>query len=108
MSSEGDGYSAYLEGFSRLTVSDEVSGLLKSFVSCDGNVEFSKRLFDQRDPESPVSVECAIKIEDDALRWQGVALLAVGFGCYRGTELFYEFVGILVDLFRGSFQSLLG
>jgi len=74
-SSKGDGYSAYLESFSRLTVSDEVSGKLESFVSCDGNVEFSKCLFDKRDPESPVSVECAIKIEDDALRWQRVAPL---------------------------------
>ena len=31
-----------------------------------------------------------------------------GIGCYCGTELFYEFFGVLVDLFRGSLQGLLG
>jgi hypothetical protein len=49
---------------------DEVSGQLESFVSCDREVEFSESLFDQENPESPVSVKCAIKIEDDAPRWQ--------------------------------------
>ena len=49
---------------------DEVSGQLESVVSCDREVEFSESLFDQENPESPVSVECAIKIEDDAPRWQ--------------------------------------
>src|SRR6266849_4670480 len=34
--------------------------------------------------------------------------LALSFGCYCGTELFYEFVRVLVDLFRGSLQGLLG
>ena len=47
---------------------DEVSGQLESFVSCDREVEFSESLFDQENPESPVSVKCAIKIEDDAPR----------------------------------------
>jgi len=49
---------------------DEVSGQLKSFVTCDYEVEFSEGLFDQGNPESPVSVKCAVKIEDDAPRWQ--------------------------------------
>jgi hypothetical protein len=49
---------------------DEVSGQLESLVGCDGEVEFSESLFDQENPESPVSVKCAIKIEDDAPRWQ--------------------------------------
>jgi len=53
-----------------LPTSDEVSGQLESFVGCDCEVEFSEGLFDQGNPESPVSVKCAIKIEDDAPRWQ--------------------------------------
>src|SRR5205807_6596462 len=38
---------------------------------------------------------------------RGRSRLSFGFGCYCGTELFYEFISVLVDLFRGSFQSLL-
>src|SRR6267378_4246404 len=47
-----------------------VSRQLESFVSRHHDVEFSESFLDYRDPESPVSVECAIKIEDDALRCQ--------------------------------------
>jgi len=65
-SGEGDGQSAYLQGLSRLPISDEVAGQLESLVSSDCDVEFLESLFDKRNPESPISIKCAIKIEDDA------------------------------------------
>jgi hypothetical protein len=70
LSGEGDCDPAYLEGLFCLAVSDDGSGKFKRIVRCDREVEFSECLFDQGDPESPVSVECAVKIEDDAPRWQ--------------------------------------
>jgi hypothetical protein len=69
-SGKGYGDSTYFEGFLCIAGSDEVSGQLESVVGRDCKVEFSECFFDQGDPESPVSVERAIEIEDDALRWQ--------------------------------------
>jgi len=66
-SGERDCDSADLDGFRCLACSDEVSGQLKSFVTRYCEVEFSECLFDYGDPESPVPVKRAIKIEDDAL-----------------------------------------
>src|SRR5712692_6559831 len=38
---------------------------------------------------------------------EGCPRLVFSFGCYRSTELFYEFISVLVDLFRGPLQGLL-
>jgi hypothetical protein len=51
-----------------------VTGLLERFARCDGDVEFLESFLDYGDPESPVPVECAVEVEDDAFRPQNSGL----------------------------------